>query len=228
MKKKLFILAAVAAAGVLVLSGCTSSESETAQSVSGTQTGGNTGAGSISDNQGSTGNDDAASAQDVSGVQIAGSGTDGTATSGGSVSGDDAAPAQAGTPVEDGGPVGEVIPDEYADGDTGETEETEETEAESSAGITGDIWSGTYAGEEETLTISYLDEKSISFAFSQAGISGTAQVDGYQAVYKGDDHYVVVFNVNNDINTVEVTVSNEEDYDASGSPLIGTYVKEVS
>lgn len=225
MKKKLLILAAVAAAGILVLSGCTSSESETAQSVSGTQTGGNTGAGSTSDNQGSSGNDDAASAQDVSGVRIAGGGTDGNTSSGSSVSGDDAAPAQAGTPVEDGGPVGEVIPDEYADGDTGETEETE---AESSAGITGDIWSGTYAGEEETLTISYLDEKSISFAFSQAGISGTAQVDGYQAVYKGDDHYVVVFNVNNDINTVEVTVSNEEDYDASGSPLIGTYVKEVS
>ena len=48
-------------------------------------------------------------------------------------------------------------------------------------------------------------------------------MNGTQAVYNGDDHHVVVFNLSGD--TVDVSVSSEEDYDASASPLNGTYTK---
>lgn len=95
----------------------------------------------------------------------------------------------------------------------------DETEA-----LAGDIWSGTYTDGEETVKITYIDKETISFAFSQAGISGKASVDGAQAVYNGDDHHVVVFDIQGD--TVVVDVASEEDYDTSGSPLIGTYTKE--
>lgn len=87
-----------------------------------------------------------------------------------------------------------------------------------------DNWTGAYAGDDETVSIALIDEATISFAFAQSGISGTAKVNGLQAVYNGDDHYVVVFNLNGSI--LDVSVSNEEDYDASDSPLNGTYVKE--
>ena len=62
-------------------------------------------------------------------------------------------------------------------------------------------------------------------SFAEAGISGVADVRGSQAVYKGDDHYVIVFNINGTL--LDVSVSSEEDYDASDSPLIGTYVKDT-
>jgi hypothetical protein len=87
-----------------------------------------------------------------------------------------------------------------------------------------DIWSGTYSDDDETVTVTYLDKETISFAFMQSGISGKATVDGTQAVYKGDDYHVVVFNIQGDVLTVEV--ASEEDYDVSGSPLIGTYTKD--
>lgn len=110
-------------------------------------------------------------------------------------------------------PVGDIIPDEDA-----------EAAKQENAGDTSDAWTGAYVGEEETVSIALLDESSLSFSFAQSGISGTASVNGMQAVYNGDDHYVVVFNLNGDV--LDVSVSNEEDYDASESPLIGTYVKE--
>ena len=107
--------------------------------------------------------------------------------------------------------AGEIIPDEYAD--------AAENDASSSDG-----WTGAYAGNEESVSIALLDESTISFSFAQSGISGTASVNGMQAVYNGDDHYVVVFNKNGDV--LDVSVANEEDYDASESPLNGTYTKE--
>jgi hypothetical protein len=69
-----------------------------------------------------------------------------------------------------------------------------------------------------------LDASTISFAFTQSGITGNASVNGTQAVYNGDDHYVVVFDSGQD--QISVSVANEEDYDASDSPLNGIYSRE--
>ncbi|HJB33760.1 MAG TPA: hypothetical protein H9775_04330 [Candidatus Blautia merdipullorum] len=220
MKRRVLIFAAAAVAGMLLLTACTSKEEGAGQSA-GTPTDAASGqtSSASSDVQQSSQTGQAADGQ-----------ADASVPSQGEASGtpvdDSAAPEAAGEPVEDGGPVGEVIPDEYADAAENDTEgETQEavSEAQSDA-ASEDIWSGTYASGTESVTLTYANEDSISFAFAQSGISGTAKVDGYQAVYNGDDHYVVVFSINGDV--LDVSVSNEEDYDASGSPLIGTYVKE--
>lgn len=114
-------------------------------------------------------------------------------------------------------PVGEIIPDEDADAADNDSVGADSTTA-------ADSWSGSYISDDETVNITLLDETTISFAFAQSGISGTAAVNGMQAVYNGDDHYVVVFNLNGTI--LDISVSNEEDYDASESPLNGTYMIE--
>lgn len=108
--------------------------------------------------------------------------------------------------------------------DPGEGPEASGGTADTGAEASGDLWSGTYSSETETLTITYLDEESVSFSFKQSGISGTAALSGTQAVYKGDDYHDVVFGLSGD--TITVAVSSEEDYDSSESPLIGTYTKE--
>lgn len=111
-------------------------------------------------------------------------------------------------------PVGEIISDEDADAAENENSELD----------TADGWSGSYISDNETVNITLLDSTTISFAFAQSGISGTATANEMQAVFYGDDHYVVVFNRNGSV--LEISVSNEEDYDASESPLNGTYIKE--
>lgn len=115
-------------------------------------------------------------------------------------------------------PSGTIIPDEDADAAENDIYEEE------SSPMVQDSWTGSYIGAEETVNISLLNETTISFAFAQSGITGTASIDGQQAIYKGDDSYVIVFNINGTV--LDVSVSNEEDYDASESPLIGTYAKE--
>ena len=87
-----------------------------------------------------------------------------------------------------------------------------------------DLWSGTYVSDDETLTVTQTDDSTLSIAFANSGITGTAQIDGMQAVYKGDDYHDVVLNLTGDV--IDVTVSSEEDYDSSQSPLIGSYVME--
>lgn len=119
--------------------------------------------------------------------------------------------------LQEEGPVGEIIPDEDAAAAENDISGANDTDVK-------DNWTGAYVGEEETVTITLLDDTAISFGFSNSGITGRADVNGMQAVYKGDDHYVVVFNMNDGI--LDVSVSNEEDYDASESPLNGTYIKE--
>lgn len=203
-RRRFLILAPMTLAGMLLLAACSSPESgntdsagkqNNTQNVSGTvsQTG-NTASGA----------DATADSQNNQGTDE-GNGSDGTT----------AAPPAAGEPVEDGGPVGDVISDEdaqAADNDGLEDEDGQE-----------DIWSGSYSSDQESVTISKIDDSTISFSFAQSGISGTAQVNGTQAVYKGDDHYVVVFNISDGV--VDITVSSEEDFDATGSPLIGTYIR---
>ena len=204
MKKKAAALAALALAGVMILTACSSSEQE-------------------SDQQSAAKNDTIKNGtevqteeplQAVSGTQS----VSGTAVSvaGGSGSSSDAtaaAPAQSETTA-----AGET--------QTAQTSGTAVTEKETeSESADGDIWSGTYVADDETLTIAMAEDTQISFSFAEAGISGVADVRGSQAVYKGDDHYVIVFNINGTL--LDVSVSSEEDYDASDSPLIGTYVKDT-
>lgn len=229
MKKKIFILLAVAVAGVLVLTACTSSEQGAVQS-SGTQNTGSgtqTGTQSVAGVQTDSGNAPGTASGTSDGQSAGDSGDSQSVGSSGNVSGtvqdisgtSQEAPAQGGGPAEDGEPVGEVIPDEDA-----AAAENDPVDPASQDAAQEDEWSGTYISGEETVTIYQIDDETISFAFAQSGISGSAAVKGYQAVYNGDDHHVVVFNLDND--TVDVSVSSEEDYDASGSPLIGHYVKE--
>lgn len=206
MKKKVAALAALALAGVMILTACSSSEQE-------------------SDQQSAAKNDTIKEGtevqteeplQAVSGTQSVNGTTVSTADGSGSTS-DTAstAPAQSESTASDGTQTAQT---------SGATSNTTTTEAESES-EDGDIWSGTYVTDDETLTIAMTEDTQISFSFAEAGISGVADVRGSQAVYKGDDHYVIVFNINGTL--VDVSVSSEEDYDASDSPLIGTYVKDT-
>lgn len=204
MKKKVAALAALALAGVMILTACSSSEQE-------------------SDQQSAAKNDTIKNGtevqteeplQAVSGTQsVSGTAVSVAGESGSTSDATATAPAQSETAAAGGTQTAQTS-------DTATTEK--ETESESAD---GDIWSGTYVADDETLTIAMAEDTQISFSFAEAGISGVADVRGSQAVYKGDDHYVIVFNINGTL--VDVSVSSEEDYDASDSPLIGTYVKDT-
>ena len=204
MKKKAAALAALALAGVMILTACSSSEQE-------------------SDQQSAAKNDTIKngtevqteeSLQTVSGTQsVSGTAVSVAGESGSTSDATATAPAQSETAA-----AGET--------QTAQTSGTAVTEKETeSESADGDIWSGTYVADDETLTIAMAEDTQISFSFAEAGISGVADVRGSQAVYKGDDHYVIVFNINGTL--LDVSVSSEEDYDASDSPLIGTYVKDT-
>lgn len=204
MKKKVAALAALALAGVMILTACSSSEQE-------------------SDQQSAAKNDTIKNGtevqteeplQAVSGTQsVSGTAVSVAGESGSTSDATATAPAQSETAA-----AGET--------QTAQTSGTAVTEKETeSESADGDIWSGTYVADDETLTIAMAEDTQISFSFAEAGISGVADVRGSQAVYKGDDHYVIVFNINGTL--VDVSVSSEEDYDASDSPLIGTYVKDT-
>lgn len=204
MKKKVAALAALALAGVMILTACSSSEQE-------------------SDQQSAAKNDTIKNGtevqteeplQAVSGTQsVSGTAVSVAGESGSTSDATATAPAQSETAAAGGTQTAQT---------SGTAATEKETESESAD---GDIWSGTYVADDETLTIAMAEDTQISFSFAEAGISGVADVRGSQAVYKGDDHYVIVFNINGTL--LDVSVSSEEDYDASDSPLIGTYVKDT-
>ena len=204
MKKKVAALAALALAGVMILTACSSSEQE-------------------SDQQSAAKNDTIKNGtevqteeplQAVSGTQsVSGTAVSVAGESGSTSDATATAPAQSETAAAGGTQTAQT---------SGTAATEKETESESAD---GDIWSGTYVADDETLTIAMAEDTQISFSFAEAGISGVADVRGSQAVYNGDDHYVIVFNINGTL--VDVSVSSEEDYDASDSPLIGTYVKDT-
>lgn len=218
MKHKKLLLAALAVTGVLVLTACSSSNKNGAKT---TESGKANGSESSDTDRQGTAAQGAEGPQDISGVTVGGSTN---SSSSGAAAGTDAGEGQStviqGTVVEDGGPKGDVIPDE----DAASAENDTEDHGDASAGNTDEGWRGTYIGDDETVTVSAVSDNRISFTFTQSGISGSAVVEGDQAVYKGDDHYVIVFDLEGDI--LGVSVTNEEDYDASESPLIGTYVRE--
>lgn len=108
-------------------------------------------------------------------------------------------------------------------------EETEDkvenqTDAENGAAQENqeDIWTGSYLGDEESVTLKLNDDGTISFSFAQSGISGTAEVNGQEAVYSGDDDHILTFTMGKGM--LSVAVSHAEGYDTSSSPLNGTYV----
>lgn len=208
MKKKVVALAALALAGVMILTACSSSEKESDQQSAAKKDTIKEGTTVQTEQQEQT----VSGMQSVSGTAV--STQDGTDTAGA----DKTAPVQQETTAA-GGAQGTQTSQS-----TAQTSQTEETETESER-ADGDIWSGTYVTDDETLTVALSEDTQISFSFAEAGISGVADVRGSQAVYKGDDHYVIVFNVNGTL--MDVSVSSEEDYDASDSPLIGTYVRDA-
>lgn len=201
MRRKAWFLAALAAAGMLLMTACTSSDREIAQNAGGGAAGstGTTQEGSgDAGTQSQAGQDQAGQDQDTGG-NTQGQ-TDASGQSDSSTQGETKAP------------------------DAGQTEGTAADGSGSS--LTEDIWSGTYASEQETVTIKLVDEKTISFSFENAGIASTAEIDGTQAVYKGDDHHDVVFEMIEGV--LNITVLSEEDFDTSGSPLNGVYVHQIS
>lgn len=194
MKRKFLGFMAVVLAGALLLTACATSEEKDTSGGIGTGTG----------NSGQT--QTQAPAQNVSGTAVDG-GEAGTGTADGSASG-----------------AADSAAENEPSGAAGQEDPAAEKDDAQDAAQGSDIWSGTYVGAEETVTLAKMDDESVSFAFAQSGIAGTAKVSGSQAVYNGDDHHVIVFNVNDTI--LDVSVSSEEDFDASESPLIGTYVRE--
>lgn len=106
--------------------------------------------------------------------------------------------------------------------DAAATDKSAEDSSQSGENVAEDIWSGTYAGEQESITIALNEDGTISFSFAQSGISGIAEVDGYQAIYNGDDDHILTFSMGQGV--LNITVSHAEGYDTSASPLNGTYV----
>lgn len=211
IKKKLkrgLLLVAAAAAVMVLLTAC---------SDTGNTTGQGAGSGSSSGSAAGTVTGGQDTAQDMPGADSAGAGqpsdtVSGTQGSDASPSQDGAADAQAPAGTDDGGSA-----------DAG-AQIIEDGPDEASDGSESDIWSGTYKSDSESVTLSQVDSGNVSFSFAQAGISGTASVKSSgQAVFNGDDYHVVIFTISGSV--LDVSVASEEDFDASGSPLIGTYIK---
>ncbi len=205
MKRRALFLAALAAAGMLLTTACTSSDREIAQDA-GSGTSGIAGT-AVPDAQG---NADGAGTQEQAGQD---SNTDDSAQEQPDAAGQSDATGQTDSPSQS----------ETRTPAVGQTETSTDGSGESP--VAQDIWSGTYVGDQDTVTIALVDEKTLSFSFANAGIASTAEIDGLQAVYKGDDHHDVVFEMIEGV--LNITVLSEEDFDASGSPLNGVYVHQV-
>ena len=85
-------------------------------------------------------------------------------------------------------------------------------------------WGGTFnsaSGESITITD---NGDSVSFAFANAGISGSASVSGQQAVYEGEDSHQIIFSLSGD--TVTVTVTSSQNPDGEESPMAGSYDRQ--
>lgn len=208
MKKKKIALGILAIAAAVMLAACTQSDKGNGgnQSSPGSA-GGLDGQGSVA----------SGTAENTSGSDSVSAPADNTPGGNG-----DAAVSQNGTgeASQEAAPATEeaLAEDNYTDA---EMETLSALDAEEAAAS----WSGTYISDaEETLTLGVAENNSISFSFTNSGISGTAELNGSQAIYKGDDHHVVVFEYAE--GAVQVTVLSEEDYDTSSSPLNGLYVSQ--
>lgn len=85
-------------------------------------------------------------------------------------------------------------------------------------------WDGSFAsGEGETLTVSQIDDQTISFSFAVSGISGSASIDGDEAYYNGDDGTTVVFE--NAGGSMEVSVTDSEGQSISAT-ISGSFMRQ--
>ncbi len=85
-------------------------------------------------------------------------------------------------------------------------------------------WHGAYLCENngESLLVNLSDDGAqVQFTFENAGIAGTADLNGNTAVYHGDDQADVVFSLSGE--TITVSVQSQEDYGEINSVVNGTY-----
>ena len=209
MRKRLgiFMVAALAAAG---LTACTQADSGSSSAGAGSSA--TAGTGTVEQNGDRSG-----------GSGTAGSGSaSGTSASGIEVNASDETVLNGGVSIED-----EEETEIHAEEENLSDEQLGALEEDPDSVEDTEGWSGTYLNEnDETFTVSIVDSETISFAFTNSGISGTAVLDGdgNQATYEGDDYHIVVFDFAG--TDIKVSVLSEEDYDTSESPLNGVFVRQ--
>lgn len=215
MKKRTGIIM-MAATAVLILTACTQADKYNSGTAAGNSAA--TGSGTIE-----SANNGGASAGTID---------QGNSDQGNSVSGGEVAVNNTESSDMQDGTVEEVAGNEpiFEGGVTVEEEilsdeELDAMEDEEDVVMQDDGWIGSYMNEnEEILTISAVDDTTVSFAFTNAGIAGSAQLEGNKAVYHGDDYHVAVFEYSG--TDIAVSILSEEDYDASASPLNGIYARQ--
>ena len=214
MRKRLgiFMVAALAAAGLTACTQADSGSSSAGAGSSATAGSGTIGTGTVEQNGDRSG-----------GSGTAGSGSaSGTSASGIEVNASDETVLNGGVSIED-----EEETEIHAEEENLSDEQLGALEEDPDSVEDTEGWSGTYLNEnDETLTVSVVDSETISFAFTNSGISGTAVLDGdgNQATYEGDDYHIVVFDFAG--TDIKVSVLSEEDYDTSESPLNGVFVRQ--
>ena len=86
-------------------------------------------------------------------------------------------------------------------------------------------WDGVYvSGAGETLTMETADEWTLRFSFAVSGISGTADVEGSEAGYQGDDAMDVTCTLLGD--TIQVSVTNAETGEIEETTVTGEYRRQ--
>lgn len=221
MRKKMgiFMMAAFTAAA---LTACTQADS--GSSSAGTGNSASAGSGTI-EASGNSGTGTVEQGGDIAEVSQAAGSDDAseTSVSGIEVTVSDEAVFDGGVSVEEDQNPEET--DISADEENLSDEELDALEEDADAEQDSEGWAGTYLNEnDETLTVSIVDSETISFSFTNSGISGKAVLDGSQATYQGDDYHIVVFDYSG--TDIKVSVLSEENFDTSESPLNGVFVRQ--
>ena len=134
----------------------------------------------------------------------------------------DTAPAPDAAPAADATPAAENASAEQ-DAEASYEEANQSGEGAGGETLTSD-WDGVFGNASgETLTISTVDEYTLSFAFSVSGISGTAGMEGNEAIYNGDDGNQVIFSLSG--TTIEVSVLNA-DGESEPATFSGTFTMQ--
>ncbi|MDO4475475.1 MAG: hypothetical protein Q4B59_01655 [Lachnospiraceae bacterium] len=231
MKVKYLIAGAMTMACMMMAAGCAEKDSHMGAAASGTTQAGNTsnGSGVVTGNGNEqTGNPDSGQSSDQnSGATVTlppqgnnqSGQADASASQGGDAAGED-------TVVYVDGSGQSVDPNQTYDA-LNQTDDAAINPSQESYENDDAVWEGSYENSNgEVLTISGVDEDGVSFAFEVCGIAGKAVLqDTVTAVYNGDDHNDVVFDLGDD--EIEVTVCSQEDFDNSDSPVNGVYTRQM-
>lgn len=217
MKKQIEMIV-LAALSAVILTACTQADSG---SSAGAGNSGNNGTGTIQGGASGSGTLEQSGAENN--VGNVGTGSDAGTSSSGYVevypSGED--DFEGGVTSEPEQEVTEALQNEENFSDDQMNAMTEDQEVS----VDNEGWAGTYENENaEILTVTMAEEGMISFSFANSGISGRAQINGSQAVYYGDDYHDVVFEYAG--TDIKVTVTSQEDFDTSASPLNGVFVRQ--